>query len=300
MKQKWIAAFYPSDVFEDSRLKTLLCLLYDKVVIHFPITDMACGGGSGISGEFSDDPLVENGILDLREEILLDEIEYSSASDEEERKYYDLNVTGMALRCCTQEGAVPVTDKANTPIPISVLTQLDIKYAANIQASALAVQSLDLLLPDFASLNSYEILEAREKLKDQLTPFRAAMLSLAPKVRSGISGKAPLSQVFMEAKYIAETDVLPRLTELNRRIELERGMFWRKIIQKVGGNLPGIALKWISGAGLTAAIDVAKVGSGIAAQAIDNNTLYNNLLANGGLGYLLNIQKVIDRRVANQ
>ena len=82
MKQEWIAAFYPSDVFEDPRLKTLLCLLYDKVVIHFPITDMACGGGSGISGEFSDDPLVEKGILDLREEVLLDEIEYSCASDE--------------------------------------------------------------------------------------------------------------------------------------------------------------------------------------------------------------------------
>ncbi len=193
-----------------------------------------------------------------------------------------------------------MTDKANTPVPISVLTQLDIEYASSIQASALAVQSLDLLLPDFASLTSYEILEVREKLKDQLTPFRAAMLALAPKVRSGIIEKAPLSQVFKEAKYIAETDVFPRLTELKRRIDLEQGMFWRKIIQKVGGNLPGIALKWVSGSSLTAAIDAAKVGSGIAAQAIDNNTLCNSLLANGGLGYLLNIQKTIDRRIANQ
>ena len=300
MKQEWIAAFYPSDVFEDPRLKTLLCLLYDKVVIHFPVSDMACGGGHGISGHFSDDPLVEEGILDLREETLLDGIEHLCASDEEERKYYDLNVTGMALRCCKQEGAVPVTDKADTPIPISVLAQLDLEYAANIQAGALAVQSLDLLLPEFAILNSHEILEARETLKDQLAPFRAAMFALVPKVRSRISKKAPLSQVFMEAKYIAETDVHPRLAELKRRIELERGAFWRKLIQRVGGHLPGIALKWISGAGVSAAVDAARVGSGIATQAIDNKTLSSNLLANGGLGYLLNVQAEIDRRIANK
>ncbi len=99
MRREWIAAFYPSDVFEDPRLKTILCLLYDKVIIHFPITDMACGGGSGISDEYSDDPLVEEGILDLREELLLEEIEYSCASEDEVKgaNFFDLNITGMAL-----------------------------------------------------------------------------------------------------------------------------------------------------------------------------------------------------------
>ena len=73
MKREWVAAYYPSDLVEDQRLKTLFCLLYDKVVFHFPVTGMACGGGHGISGFYSDDPLVEEGVLDLREELLLDE-----------------------------------------------------------------------------------------------------------------------------------------------------------------------------------------------------------------------------------
>lgn len=301
MKQEWIAAHYPDDIFQKQRLKTVLCLLYDKVVIHFPIAGEFCGGGIGISAEFSDDPLVEEGILDLREELLLDDIEGIESDEPSEYqsnldKYVDLNVTGMALRCWQREGAVPVTDKADVPLPMSVLAQCDLKYAAGIQASALAIQSVSLFLPAFATLNSHDILEVREVLRDQLAPFRAAMFALAPKVRAGIDANAPLDQIYKEAKYITETDVIPRLAELKRRLAMERGAFWRKVIQKVGGHLPGIALKWVSGAGVSAAMDAAGIGSGIATQAIDNDILARNLLSNGGLGYLVNLEGEIEKR----
>ena len=254
-----------------------------------------------MSEYFSDDPLVGEGVLDLREELLLDDIddiesdspsEYQSNLD----KYVGLNVTGMALRCWQREGAIPVTDKADVPLPMSVLAQCDLKYAAGIQASALAIQSVSLFLPAFATLNSHDILEVREVLRDQLAPFRAAMFALAPKVRAGIDANAPLDQIYKEAKYIAETDVIPRLAELKRRLAMERGAFWRKVIQKVGGHLPAIALKWVSGAGVSAAMDAAGIGSGIATQAIDNDILARNLLSNGGLGYLVNLEGEIEKR----
>jgi len=301
MRNEWIAAYYPLDIVEDQRIKTLFCLLFDKVVCHFPIAHTGCGGGCGISSEFSDDPLVDEGVLELREEFLLEEIqgdfspEHPWGTDEEFQKYFDLNVTGMALICCTKERAVPATHKTDTPIPISVLSALDVNRAAKIQASALAVQSLDLTMPAFATLESYDILEAREKLKDQLSPFRSAMFALAPKVRSGISLDAPITEVYSEAKYVVETDVIPRLEDLKRRLKLENGAFWRKLIYKIGGQLPGIALKWISGAGVLSAVESAKLTGGVAAQAVDNEQLVAQLLSNGGLGYLVNCQRYLRR-----
>jgi hypothetical protein len=279
MHNEWIAAYYPSDLVEDQGLKTLFCLLYDRVVYHFPVSHMAFCGGHGTSDLFSDDPLVKEGVLDLREEFLLDEIDEDSYptnsldTDEEFQRYYDLNVTGMALLCCEKEGAVPATNRPTAPIPISLLRSRDLSRAAGIQAGALAIQSLDLALPQFSTLESHDILEAREKLKDQLVPFRSAMFALAPKVRSGINSDASFGELYKEARYLVETDVLPRLDNLKRRLELERGTFWRKLIQNVGSQLPSIALKWISGSSAAAAVDAAKLAGGTAAQAIDNDKL---------------------------
>ena len=297
MRREWIAAYYPADVFDDQRLKTVLCLLYDKVVIHFPVSGMACGGGHGISEAFSDDPLVEEGILDLKEEVLIEDIEgdftpgHPLGSYEELRRYYELNVTGMALRYCQDECAVPVTDQADTPIPISVLGTLDLEYAARMQASALAIESVSLVLPPFAALNSHEILEAREALKDELGAFRDGMLGLAPEVRSGIGVNAPVAKIYKEAKYIAETNVLPRVAELRRRLALERGTFWRKLVHRISGHCSSIALKWISGAALSAAIDGVRIGGDIVAQGIDYDALVGTLVSNGGLGYLVSLDE---------
>lgn len=306
MHNQWIAAYYPSDLLEDQRLKTLFCLLYDRVVFHFPIAHTGCGGGWGISDAFSHDPLVQEGVLDLREEFLLNEIDadfspgHPWGTDEEFEKYHELNVTGMALLCCEKEGAVPATSRPNTPIPVSLLVTGNLTRAAGLQAAALAMQSLDLALPPFSTLKSHDILEARDKLKDQLIPFRSAMFALAPKVRSGITEGASFDELYKEAKYVAETTVLPRLGELSRRLKLERGTFWRKLIQRVGSELPSIALKWISGAGAAAAVDAARLAGGAAAQAVDNDKLAHQLLSNGGLGYLINVRTVMQEKgIAN-
>lgn len=306
MYNEWIAAYYPSDLVDDQRVKTLFCLLYDRVVFHFPVAHMACGGGHGISELYSNDPLVEEGILDLREEFLLDEIDgdfspgHPWGTDEEFQRYRDLNVTGMALLCCERENAIPATNRPTVPIPISLLTPRDLSRAAGIQAGALAIQSLNLTLPPFSTLESHDILEARDRLRDQLVPFRSAMFALAPKVRSGINSDASFDELYKEARYLVKTDVLPRLDELKRRLELERGTFWRKLIQKVGSQLPSIALKWISGASAAAAVDAAKLSGGAVAQAIDNEKLANDLLSNGGLGYLLSVQTTIQEKgIAN-
>jgi len=301
MEKELIGVYYPSDQIENQQTKTILCLLFDKIILHFPIAHTGCGGGVGVSSFFDDDPLVEAGVIELREELLLNEIEANFSpgnpwgTQYEFNRYYELNVTGMALQCSESEDAVPVTDQIHTPIPTSVLSLLDLKRSAGLQASILAMQTLSILLPQFSSLDSYSILEVRDVLKDQLVPFRNAMFALAPKVRTGISCDAPVTEVYAEAKYIVETDIAPRLADLRRRLELERGVFWRKIIQNISSQLPSIALKWVTKGGIASAVDAAKIAGGAISQAIDNEKLAYEMLANGGLGYLLSVECEINK-----
>ena len=162
----------------------------------------------------------------------------------------------------------------------------------------MAIQSLDLALPPFACLNAEDVLEAREKLKNELIPFRAAMFTLAPKVRSGIGANLSMGELYKEARYIVETDVLPRLVELKRRLEVERGTFWRRLIQKAGSHLPSIALKWASSSGVSAAVDAVKLAGDASMDMIENEKLLHQLLTNGGLGYLVNLQAEVQKKVA--
>lgn len=299
MNGEWVAAYYPSDILDDQRIKTLFCLLYDRVVLHFPIAHMGCGGGAGVSGIYSDDPLVTEGVLDLREDFLLDDIEgdfslgHPWGTPEEFEKYHNLNVAGLALKCCEQEGAVPATSRPDAPIPISLISQLNFDRAVDIQASALAIQSLDLVLPQFGTLESSDILKARDYLKDQLGPFRSAMYSLAPKVRSALDSGASLNEVILEAKYISQTDIIPRLDDLKRKLEKERGLFWRKLLMKVAGHAPSILLNWVSSSTIAALIETASLAGDIGSLAIENEQLKSHLLQGGGLGYLLSASKLV-------
>lgn len=303
MSDEWVAAYYPSDLVEDQRLKTIFCLLFDRVVCHFPIANMGCGGGCGISGAYCDDPLVDEGVLDLREEFLLSEIDcdfspgHPWGTDEEFGRYHDLNVAGMALNCCQTEGAVPATSNPSAPIPVEMLTRHDVPRDVEAQAAALAIQSLDIALPPLATLRSEEILEARGLLAEQLIPFRRAMYALAPAVRSGIEAGASLDEIGKEAEYQAKTVVIPRLEEMKKRLALEKGRFWRKLVMRVAGDLPAIVLKWATGAGTAAAVDAAKLASGAAGQIVENETFANLLLSGGGLGYLISAESTVSRLV---
>ncbi len=55
----WIGAYYPDSVLSQPRARTILCLLFDKIICNFPITSMDCEGGSGVTEFFNDSPLVE-------------------------------------------------------------------------------------------------------------------------------------------------------------------------------------------------------------------------------------------------
>lgn len=63
ISQKWTTAYYPFDMISNQRSKTIMCLLFDKIICHFPAASMACGGGHGMSHDlYGNSPLVDAGV----------------------------------------------------------------------------------------------------------------------------------------------------------------------------------------------------------------------------------------------
>ena len=294
--QQWTAAYYPYPMVENQHSKTIICLLFDKLICHFPVADMACGGGHGMSDDlFGDSPLVQSGVIELREETLLDEIPcdftpgFYWGTPEENALYRQLQITTMSINECMNSGNVPVTDVAATPIPATVLEQMDIKRFARLQATALAIQSLKVALPPFKEISDDEILEARDKLKEQLISLRRAMLTLAPAVRQGIESNNSLTDIQKEATYIVDTRIIPSLEDLRKKLELEKGKFWRRLVLQGSSIVPNFFLNWMTNNALTAAMKAVDSSKEIALSLIQREETLELFKAQGGLGYLLDI-----------
>lgn len=297
--EEWVAAYYPLETVSNPRSRAILCLLFDKLVNYFPISTMTCGGGSGVSNIIlENDLLYEHEIIEAREEYLIGDIELESTpenpwgtSDEFDR-YIRLQVTAMAAEGFAEEGIVPVTDDANFQVPVSLLGSIDLSRDAYMQAAVLAMKSLEVVLPAFAELTDEELLEAREKLKEHLVPFRRQMLSLAPAVRSGLQSGASITDVHREAEYVIQTRVVPVLGELHDRLRNEKGKFWRRLIVKGGFAAPRFILNYVTSGAVRAAVAAISDIKELTCDAVEGRDPINSLKQNGGLGYLLAVSDI--------
>ncbi len=297
--EEWVGVYYPAEGIDETRSKALLCLLFDRVICHFPETGMACGGSSGAIDFFSDDPLVDANVLELRAEVMVPEIEPKSTPEhywgtgEDLERFVELQVTSMALNVCADSGAVPVTDRADWPVPATLANKIDIRRFAKLQAASLAMQSLDIVIPVSTEITGEEILEVRYRLREQLIPFRRAMLSLAPSVRQGISSDSSMEEVHKEARYIVETRVAPTIHDLRDRLSKEDGRFWRRLILKSGMLVPRIILNWVTKDALTATISSLESAQEVTLDMIGRKSLLSSLKTQGGLGYLLSAGDIL-------
>ncbi len=287
MNNLWKAAYYPDCILRNQRNKTILCLLFDKIVCHFPIQDSCgCGSGQGISELFSDNLLVKEGLIELEEEILLPHIDAEDFGD-----YLDLQVTAMALRECQTKSVVPVTDNPNFQIPAFILKENNILKNAKFQAASIAISSVEMVLPQINKINDEDILRLRDELSDELVPFRRSMLKLAPLIRQHMDEDTSVKEVFDEANYLTETNIIPTLEELRERIEREEGVFWRKLLLKSGTILPKFIMNWTQKSILSAAIDSIDDFSDLALSSMDRQLLIDGIKREGGFGFLLSLEK---------
>lgn len=294
----WTAVYYPNSVIEDQRTRTILCLLFDRIICHLPVMDLVCGGGFGMANMLEDnDLLAQNGIIEYTEEILLDEVEMpEKAWDNQELmwKFSDMQTTVMALKRSVDMSVVPVTDQINYQVPFEVLNNDLIFKNAKLQAASLAISSIEMVLPQVNELEDSDILELREKLSDELIPFRKSMIKLAPTIRQFLEEGASLKDVYYEARYIAETNIMPSLDELQNKMKKENGSFWRKVLQTSGVFLPKLILNWSQHNYISSLINSIDDLSSIASIGIQRQMMIDSL-KKGGFGYLLSLDKNVQK-----
>jgi len=274
-------------------------LLFDEIICHSACADMACGGGWGLLGDIWGDQhgeLVEAGVIVPDERDLDPNIGYDYY-DDNIGTFHRIQVTAIALRTVRKKKAIPVTSDPRWPIPASALTVQDFASDAQGQAVALATECLNLVLPRFAALSDEEILRAREKLSEHLVPFRASMLKLAPALRSSLDSDAGADEVRGEAKYIVDTTVAPLLVEIDRRIQMEKGRFWRRLLMKGTPVLPKFVINWATKGAIAAAIESIPECVGLAMESINREASLDCVMQEGSIGYLLAVSDMVNGTV---
>lgn len=100
-------------------------------------------------------------------------------------------------------------------------------------AALLAIKSVEMLFPATKSVPAEVILEARDKLRDQLPLFWSAMFKLSVDLKKAIAECKTAQEISDVGTEIVDTIVRPALTDLNHKIELERKQWFRRVFGSV-------------------------------------------------------------------
>jgi hypothetical protein len=156
-------------------------------------------------------------------------------------------------------------------------------------STVLAYECINIVVPSIKSSEPEDILELREKLKEQIIPFRMLMRKLSIDLRTMLGEDISIEKLKKESLFIIETKVQPALEELKRRIQLENNNFFNKLFGKVISWTPLLAQFYIAPSPERFFKIVGRVGS-------DSSDLINEInndpfLKEPGLGFLLGVEK---------
>lgn len=136
-----------------------------------------------------------------------------------------------------QSGYVPVVGNLHGPQPM----QGGHGRTAKELAALLAIKSVEMLFPATRPVPAEIILEARDKLRDQLPLFWSAMFKLSVDLKKAIEECKTPQEISAIGTELVDTIVRPALTDLNHKIELERKQWFRRVFGGVFKALKVVA-----------------------------------------------------------
>lgn len=190
------------------------------------------------------------------------------------------------------DGYVPVVShiRNGSPSP-SALDRPTTKQIA----ALLAMKSVEMLFPRTKAAHPGLILEAREKLHDQLPQFWGAMFKLTTQLKNLHDSSPNDPKLSQAAEDLVDATVRPALLDLRRKLELERKQWFYKILSPIQkglrimiGNPPVTQQQLITNA-LVLAGDVAT-------HASNQLRTIESLKNEAGLTYLLELDKMTNRK----
>ncbi len=150
---------------------------------------------------------------------------------------YRVSRSPMILASEKDTGISSLIDNGYIPVIGSSTNSINSFNAAKITskelASLLAIKSVEILFPATVAAPAEVILEAREKLHDQLSLFWSTMLKLSVEMKKAIKDCKSMEDVAQIGADIVDTTVRPALTDLNHKIELERKQWFFRVFGRV-------------------------------------------------------------------
>jgi len=196
------------------------------------------------------------------------------------------------LHFALQTGIVPISDNRSlSGLAIDTVTRFGPSKPLPTPeeiAAQVAFQSMSLLLPDFPSMNNEEILEVREKLREELSLFRNEMERLIRSIDK---------DSYKDIESIVLVRIKPRLDDMKLKIKSLKGELFRKIagVFFVGGTAATLLSHFITtpfSAQMAAAASLAgKVLIDIHENRSKREELEKNS-GNKGLVLLLKLEKL--------
>lgn len=139
-------------------------------------------------------------------------LSYEAAIDYPADYYYQCN----ALLYSGEHG-IPLINADNS-LPVPSLAGESAKNNAKLLSSLMAVQCVNLVFPEMGELQPLEISALRNELSSEFASFRLGLLSLAKELNQAIDSNATEKEIIEAAKFVAQTQVLPTLIELQEAL----------------------------------------------------------------------------------
>ncbi|QQO84025.1 hypothetical protein [Shewanella algae] len=142
------------------------------------------------------------------------------------------------------EHGIPLIN-ADSSLPVPSLAGESAKNNAKLLSSLMAVQCVNLVFPEMGELQPLEISALRNELSSEFASFRLGLLSLAKELNQAIDSNATEKEIIQAAKFVAQTQVLPTLIELQEALSKpQQGILTRtwELTKKV----PGLASSYAS------------------------------------------------------
>ena len=167
----------------------------------------------------------------------------------------------------------------------------DAKGNAKLLATILTIESIALVLPTIKPLKPEALRDFREELAPNVRPFRLAMLKLTKELNALIEADATLPEVQKQARFLVQTDVFPKLAELDAFIQNPKKHWYRRAVD-LAKEAPELAANF---AKYRTPVALAKLIARFAEtlrDVRDEQLSAHDQIARSGLYYLLKVKGI--------